>query len=667
MDDHRRRVLELASRSVSDSAFVDIVNDLRSAPIDEGTAVSRRTLQRYRLSHFWLQYGKELKLPCASGGEPISLAIASPQKLLQNWVDRYAGFASVYARALQRHGCGIDRPWHVVFYFDEAVPGNALAIDLNKKINVVFMNFVELGRLALTTEDMWLPIAVLRHNRYGEFLGGWSGVFKAILWETFGGDLSITNAGVALEIHGEPVLLFAVLGNIMGDADALKMAYGWKGASGLRCCLKCTVVSACNAESRAAGLEDICCTDFARLTALTDEDVWETHDILEAAHPIATITDFELLEKALGWKFDPHCLIADKALRQHCKPVSVATFDPTHCMCAHGILNFEFFLFFQACRRLHDIRYSNVREFCQASWQWPQMFTPSARDAVLNVFSGKRETHTKDKFKAGASETLAAYPLVRHFCQTIVHKLGGMELECASLVACCNIADVLLRRAKFCHLRPNDSYASSLSSIRCHLVLFKAAYGNEEVKPKHHYNVHIPGQVERDGGKVMECVTLERKLKLAVQACLFSMNTTSLEIGTLSRMLIAQERNLNDFSLEDRLLPPVADHAQLAHSLGGRDARVAHCLCYKGARIYRDDVLFVGRCATIVMLCIELDGALSLLVHPCTFLSSVTANAGRWSIDAALELVDLGSIAGGVRLAACWSKESAVELLVLDS
>lgn len=667
MDDHRRRVLELASRSVSDSAFVNIVNDLRSTPIDAGTAVNRRSLQRYRLKHFWSHYGKELKLPSASGGEPISLAIASPQKLLQTWVGRYKSFAEVYAKALQRHVCGIDKPWHAVFYFDEAVPGNALAIDLNRKVVVVFMTFRELGRLALTMEDMWLPIAVLRHTRYGEFLGGWSGVFKAILWETFGGDLSMTNAGVALEIHGEPVLLFAVLGNIMGDADALKIAYGWKGASGLRCCLKCTVVSACNDESRAVGLEDICCTDFARLTALTDEDVWETHDILEAARPIATNTDFELLEKTLGWKFDPHCLIADKPLRQHCKPVSVATFDPTHCMCAHGILNFEFLLFFQACRRLHGIRYSDVREFCEASWKWPKMFTPTSKCALLNVFSDKREAHTKDKFKAGASEILAAYPLVRHFCQTIVQILGGMELECASLVACCNVADVLLRRSKFGHLRPTDSHASTLRSIRSHLVLFKAAYGNEEVKPKHHYNAHIPGQVVRDEGMVLECVTLERKLKLAMQACLFSLNTTSFEIGTLSRMLISQERSLNDLSLEDRLLPPVADHAQLAHSLGGRGARVAHCLCYKGARIYRDDVLFVGRCATIVLLCIELDGALSLLVHPCSFLSSVTANAGRWGIDAAVVLVDLDSIVNGVRLAACWSKESAVEILVLGS
>ena len=116
----------------------------------------------------------------------------------------------------------------------------------------------------------------------------------------------------------------------------------------------------------------------------------------------------------------------------------------------------------------------------------------------------------------------------------------------------------------------------------------------------------------------------------------------------------------------DRLLPPISsNNVQLAHALGSKQAEVAHCAFYKGASFSKGDVLFIGSCATVVTACIELDDALSLLVNPCTFLCSDHPSSAKWLISAGIALVDL-SMLDVVRLAACWSKETDNQLLVLD-
>ena len=44
-------------------------------------------------------------------------------------------------------------------------------------------------------------------------------------------------------IGGTPVLLFARLSILLSDGDGLRMAFGWKGAGGLRACLRhCNVL-----------------------------------------------------------------------------------------------------------------------------------------------------------------------------------------------------------------------------------------------------------------------------------------------------------------------------------------------------------------------------------------------------------------------------------------
>ena len=79
-------------------------------------------------------------------------------------LSEFAAACPEFARALRSLGqTSPQRPLHLVVYFDETVPGNALRLDVPKKFMVVYCTFRELGHF-LKHEAMWLPIVVCEHQ-----------------------------------------------------------------------------------------------------------------------------------------------------------------------------------------------------------------------------------------------------------------------------------------------------------------------------------------------------------------------------------------------------------------------------------------------------------------------------------------------------------------------
>ena len=117
--------------------------------------------------------------------------------------------------------------------------------------------------------------------------------------------------------------------------------------------------------------------------------------------------------------------------------------------------------------------------------------------------------------KGDASDVLSAVPLLRHFLETvIVPRLNhGLGREIDSFKA--------LHSAMMCldFIKASTDYSpATLDRLQALLVehncLFKRAYGLDEIKPKHHYSLHIPGQIARDQ-KYVDCFAAERKQKEA--------------------------------------------------------------------------------------------------------------------------------------------------------
>ena len=63
-------------------------------------------------------------------------------------------------------------------------------------------------------------------------------MFAVFLRHMFLSTAGLSTAGIAVEIDGIPTLLFASLKILISDGDGLRMSFGWKGAAGLKPCLK---------------------------------------------------------------------------------------------------------------------------------------------------------------------------------------------------------------------------------------------------------------------------------------------------------------------------------------------------------------------------------------------------------------------------------------------
>ena len=135
-----------------------------------------------------------------------------------------------------------------------------------------------------------------------------------------------------------------------------------------------------------------------------------------------------------------------------------------------------------------------MRAFLEADWQYPRSRT---RPNLPAAFSAVREDASKKDniFKAGASETLALYPVLRYFLEVAV-PADCIRAERASFLSVCHVLDLIASvkntaREEAC--RRLDAVVNEFFGL--HLE----AYGTELVRPKHHYmHGHLTRQVMAD-------------------------------------------------------------------------------------------------------------------------------------------------------------------------
>ena len=147
--------------------------------------------------------------------------------------------------------------------------------------------------------------------------------------------------------------------------------------------------------------------------------------------------DLQLLEQALGFAHQPLGLLQDRALRRLVRPATCAMIDWMHTWVANGIANWEFWCFLKACKAKCGIGFNTFNEFVGA-------FTlPRHEERLQHTFGEKRERSctNADAFKAGASEILSLYPIMRIFIRKPLIPSGSMDNECASFQAMCDVLD----------------------------------------------------------------------------------------------------------------------------------------------------------------------------------------------------------------------------------
>ena len=123
-------------------------------------------------------------------------------------------------------------------------------------------------------------MAVLRTKISTKIHGGMSACFAELLKVTFEEPVSLSRGSV-LDLP-QPLLACGRFGMFLADGDAERATWTCKGASGVRPCFLCQNV----VKERHAcvdGLVDMGCPHTQLFQMLTDDDVYNTLDILHEA------------------------------------------------------------------------------------------------------------------------------------------------------------------------------------------------------------------------------------------------------------------------------------------------------------------------------------------------------------------------------------------------
>ena len=216
---------------------------------------------------------------------------------------------------------------------------------------------------------MWDALASLRQVASRpcdcfQVVGGFSHMLSAVLEHLLLGPSGLTSVGLPLLIAGVHRMLFGRLANLFSDGDGHRQALDWKGANGLKPCIKHVNVLKkdrvrtamrtglecewlrlrlasfrCGSGSLLQGSDlvdikpgfvEIICCDHTQLRAWTTEKAFRAADILGAAHQraqdgVLTKRDYDDMEMSAGLNRNPLGLLACRTLRSRGRQLRDAT------------------------------------------------------------------------------------------------------------------------------------------------------------------------------------------------------------------------------------------------------------------------------------------------------------------------------------------------------
>ena len=622
-------------RGVSNASLASIVGVLRAnRPLLEQGLGAPQLKDATDAFFTHLQQTETLQL---EDGTEFEWQCASLVKSLEFFTKRSANFHELIAAVHAKWPSSFDRPWHLIVYCDEAVPGAVLRLDNKRKLVCFYVSVREMGPKILKHEAAWLPIALLRSCILKDVEGKLSAAARLLLRRQLVEPDGIRLRGALIDRlnGGEPGIIFAKLGNLLYDGDAYRGLLGTKGLNGLFPCVGCKNVAflhqqtepefALHRHDATLALVDVGCSDPRLFDASTSDEIYFKADVLEALRPRVNVGQFQDQEKFSGLNYSASGLLWDRQLRPHVPIREVHTYDATHTFYCDGLVQLEMTLCLKSVTSLPGIEFGTVRDFMSANWRFCKALGGRRAPTILSgIFSKSREKHFKRNgdFSGMASEMLSVVGPFRCFLEINEGIVRERPAVVRSFAALARVVG-LLQRAKDGE-RVGDELAVALYD---HAQVFHAAYGAAEgfrYPPKWHVARHIPSQIHRDGF-LIDCFVCERYhtfIKLAADSV---RNTVQFEKSVLGRALVAHLRLLNEpYCFRDGLLDS-EPCAQLADMAGAREASVSRSMRWCGTLILEGDLLRLDGHVRFVEACANVDGTMCLLALPCHFVEQVGA------------------------------------------
>ena len=260
-------------------------------------------------------------------GNPVQVCFTNLLTYLVALFARGGAFHKLLKQQHEHHPSSAAKPWHMVLYLDELIPGNVLG-RAERKSWAWYVSFLQLDH-HLSSTDAWLTLAIVRSNVISSLEAGVSQVTALLLKNIFCRPISHPQGGLLLKHHEGDVRLHFTLASVLADGAAQKQVWGSKGDSGIKFCFLCANIRASGTTEENMHENT---TKYDQLVLTSNSQVLESYAKLHARKATTTRAEFELWEKATGWTYSPLALLLDDQLKSMnlLQPCSQFTHDYMH-------------------------------------------------------------------------------------------------------------------------------------------------------------------------------------------------------------------------------------------------------------------------------------------------------------------------------------------------
>ena len=464
-------------------------------------------------------------------GVADALDVAHPLAMLWHVFAHCSAWRALMIKKHSEQPSSVERPWRLVLYTDEVTPGAVLATQPTRKSQACYYSFLELGHAALSMEDVWFCVAVIRSSIVTNALGGMAQVVGAILKLFFpeeGADLHMTG----LMLHdesGQGFRLHARLTVMVREGAAHRYIWKCKGDSGTRMCMLCHIMlGGSDLSDIDPSLKSNVITE-GELEFCTDDEVRDAVKRLAWWQGRENKTAFARRSQIMGFTYSPYSLLTDRALDKVVQPCTQFMHDWMHGIFSNGIFNVTANLLLES---LEDAgvktAYAMLHEYV-CHWKWPSRVHSSN---LAKIFDAKRREGNRkgECFRAQASEGLSVYRVVAFWLRVIVLPRGIAAAACNAFLAFAALADCVVAIA-----RGAVSPGQLRDAVHKFLDRFVAAWGYDAMTPKCHWALHLPRELARFG-TLLSCFVHERKHKLIRRYATPIANAKTFEHSVLSEI-----------------------------------------------------------------------------------------------------------------------------------
>ena len=303
------------------------------------------------------------------GGKVLRIPAVNPIALLWATIQRCPAYAAFLHDKLEAAEHGHSKPARIYIYYDEILPGNALAHNNVRKLAAFYWALGECDK-QISREEVWHHLLAVRASKLKDVIGGPAQVFKKAVSLFFTEPYDLRK-GVLVPFPSQGnVMIYGMVSMVVGDEVALKQIWSFKGSSGTMMCFACRNIvnhhSDLDEHDSTNSLVPSYSPSLDRVVLHDDASILANANYLAAQKNVLPKTKFERLEQALGLVYtEEGGLWCDRFLA--CLSggvVSCTCYDWMHVLLVSGTWNTETGLLRLVCITVYCIQ----KPACVCNW-----------------------------------------------------------------------------------------------------------------------------------------------------------------------------------------------------------------------------------------------------------------------------------------------------------